>query len=75
MVSRWIKVMNIFLKKIPWAKVFHFSSSSLAMIPPSSMLRCSGFVPARMIIIAEPQSGIMGDFKRVCMLHMLIFKG
>ena len=38
------------------ANVFHFSSSSLAMIPPSNMLRCSGFVPLRMIINADPQS-------------------
>ena len=49
-------VTTIRFMKIPWAKVFHFSSSNLAMIPPSSMLRCSSLVPARIIMRAEPQS-------------------
>ena len=42
--------------KLTLAKVFHFSSKSFAIIPPSSMFKCSGFVPAKIIIIAELQS-------------------
>jgi hypothetical protein len=38
------------------AKVFHFSSNSFAIIPPSNMFKCSGLVPFRMMINAEPQS-------------------
>ena len=41
---------------LTWANVFHFSSSSLAIIPPSSMFKCSGLMPLRIRIIAEPQS-------------------
>jgi hypothetical protein len=38
------------------AKVFHFSSNNFAIIPPSNMFKCSGLVPFRMMINAEPQS-------------------
>ena len=38
------------------AKVFHFSSNSFAIIPPSNIFKCSGFVPAKIIIMAELQS-------------------
>lgn len=40
------------------AKVFHFSSSNRWIIPPSSMSKCSSFVPFRMINSAEFQSEI-----------------
>ena len=52
-----INVSKTCLIKLTLAKVFHFSSNSFAMIPPSSMFKCSGFVPAKIIIIAELQSG------------------
>lgn len=39
------------------AKVFHFSSRSFWIIPPSSMSRCSSFVPSKMINNTEFQSG------------------
>ena len=38
------------------AKVFHFSSNNFAMIPPSNIFKCSSFVPASIIMIAELQS-------------------
>ena len=46
----------LFKRNHTLAKVFHFSSNSFAMIPPSNIFKCSSFVPARIIMIAELQS-------------------
>ena len=49
-------ILNKITLILTCANVFHFSSSSFAMIPPSSMFKCSGLIPFRIRMMAEPQS-------------------
>ena len=63
-------IQSIDNKKLTLAKVFHFSSNSFAMIPPSNIFKCSGFVPAKIIIMAELQS----EIKSYLVMYFPVFK-
>lgn len=56
MKNRWMKRMRRRLRNCCCANVFHFSSNKRSMMPPSSMSRCSGLVPFRMMMSAAFQS-------------------